>query len=123
MGGECETVVPSSKSKADKMTLGDIRVHEKDGEVHFHADSSGLKAAVPSGIWFQVWLRLMDQGGSFTFVDAERGTSVVVKVTVTDILPTTQPGPNSQVDASVSVSKIGVGDIFKALHEFTIRKR
>jgi hypothetical protein len=112
MGGERETVLSPSKANGKKATIGDIRVHEKDGEVHFHADSSGLKAAVPSGVWFQAWMKLMDQGGTFSFVDAERNTAVTADVIVAD----------GKIDADISVSEIKVGDTFKALHEFTIRK-
>ena len=113
MGGERETTVCQSKATSKKATLGDIRVHESNSEVHFHADSSKLKVAVPTGIWFQAWMRLMDQGGTFSFIDSERGTRVMVDIPTID---------DDVIDAKVSISKIEMGDTFKALHEFTTRK-
>jgi hypothetical protein len=112
MGGEREAVVSPSKSINKNTNIGDIRVHEKDGEIHFHADSMKLKVAVPVGVWFQAWMRLMDQGGSFSFVDSERGTSVTIAVII----------DQDSIDANVTVDKTKVGDTFKALHEFTTRK-
>ena len=113
MGGEREKVIPPSKSVHKNAAIGDIRVHEKDGEVHFHADSSKLKVAVPTGTWFQAWMRLVDQGGSFSFADSERGTFLTIKVEVSD---------DKKLDASILVSKTEFGETFKALNEFTTRK-
>ena len=120
MGGERETTVAAAISKKGETQVGDIRLHESDGEVHFHADSSGLKVAVPSGIWFQAWMRLMDQGGSFTFVDTSRNTSLVLTIQVVADTGDTKAKP--RIDAELLVGEIESGDAFKTLHEFTTRK-
>ncbi len=38
MGGERETVIPASSTKTDNKTgqIGSVRIHENNGEVHFH---------------------------------------------------------------------------------------
>lgn len=114
MGGERETTVCSAKDVGKKTTIGDIRVHEANGEVHFHADSSKLKVAVPSGIWYRDWTRLIDDGGSRTFIDIERGTRLMLDLDV---------GDHNAIDAHISIDEIDLGDTFKALHEFTSGKK
>ena len=117
MGGERETTVAAAISKKGSAKIGDIRIHESKGEIHFHVDSSNFKVAVPSGVWFQAWMRLMDQGGSFTFVDAKRNTSVIATVEVT-----TDGNDKSRVDAKLLIGEIETSDAFRTLHEFTIGK-
>lgn len=113
MGGERETTVCASKATSkDTTVLGDIRIHEAKGEVHFHADSSGLKVAVPCGVWFQAWTRLMNEGGIFNYIDPKRNTIIQVD-TIVD---------GAKIDAKVSINTIEIGDTFKALQEFTIGK-
>jgi hypothetical protein len=116
MGGERETTVASSKSDKNKTTIGDIRIHEANGEVHFHSDSSKLKVAVPSGAWYRDWTRLVDQGGSCTLIDNERNTRLTVEVAL-------RGDDFSEIDASLSIAKIVMSDTFKALHEFTTGKK
>jgi hypothetical protein len=114
MGGERETTVASSKSNKNKTTIGDVRIHESNGEVHFHSDASNLKVAVSSGIWYRDWARLADMGGTCTFIDLNRNTRLTVEVTV-DLSFT-------EIDAHLSISNIKMGDTFKALHTFTTGK-
>jgi len=113
MGGERETTVSPSKAK-NKATIGDIRIHESNGEVHFHADATKLKVAVPSGIWYRDWSHLVDMGGTCTFIDIERSTRLVVEVN-TDF-------DSDEIDARLSISSIKMGDTFKALQTFTTGK-
>jgi hypothetical protein len=112
MGGEREIVCPS-KDIGKGMTLGDIRIHESDGDVHFHDDSSKLKVAVPCGVWFSAWLKLMVYGGNFSYIDTDRGAMVQVNVVTHDAV----------VDVETFVEKIEVGDTFKAMQKFTFGKR
>jgi hypothetical protein len=115
MGGERETTVASSKSQdKNKTTIGDIRIHEANGEVHFHSDSSKLKVAVPSGTWYRDWARLVDLGGTCSFIDVERSTLLVVEIN-TDF-------DTDETDAHLSISSIKMGDTFKALQTFTMGK-
>jgi hypothetical protein len=116
MGGERETKVSpcASKAKTDNVTVCDIRVHEVNGEVHFHADSLKLKVAVPSAVWYRDWTRIVDLGGTCTFIDIERSTRLIVEVN-TDF-------DSDEIDAHLSVSKISMGDTFSALQKFTMGK-
>jgi hypothetical protein len=114
MGGERETTVASKSQDKNKTTIGDIRIHESNGEVHFHSNSSKLKVAVPSGIWYRDWTRLVDLGGTCSFIDVERSTLLVVEVN-TDF-------DTDEMDAHLSISKVKMSDTFKALHTFTMGK-
>jgi hypothetical protein len=114
MGGERETMVASSKSDKSKTTIGDIRIHEANGEVHFHSDSSKLKVAVPSGTWYRDWARLVDMGGTCTFIDIERSTRLTVEVN-TDL-------DSDEMDAHLAIGNIKMSDTFKALQAFTVGK-
>jgi len=114
MGGERETTVASSKSDKNKTIIGDIRIHEANGEVHFHSDASKLKVAIPSGTWHRDWTRLVDLGGTCSFVDVERSTLLVVEVN-TDF-------DTGEMDAHLSIGSVKMGDTFKALQTFTTGK-
>ena len=119
MGGERETTVEAGvKTSAAKSTsIGDIRIHENAGEVHFHADSKKLKVAIPSGIWYQAWMRLADTGGRFTYVDAERKTQLAVHIVDDDT------GQKPVREAHLYVTEVDTGDTFKSLHKFTTGKK
>ena len=118
MGGSYETQVESAPvTKGGTTTLGDIRVHEKDGEVHFHADSSGLKVAVPCAVWFKAWDRLNQELGIWSFVDHERGTNLTVEMEFDPMLD------KPVVDVRFEIKEVELSANFKALHKFTTRKR
>jgi len=114
MGGERETTVASSKSDKTKATVDGIRIHESNGEVHFHSDSLKLKVAVPSGVWYRDWMRLVDLGGTCTFIDIERSTRLIVEVN-TDF-------DSDEIDAHLTIGSIKMGNTFKALQAFTAGK-
>ena len=76
------------------------------------AHGAKLKAAVPSGVWFKTWMRLVDEGGGFTFVDVENDTFVTVEITI----------DTGTIDAEVTIDKLKAGDKFKALQQFTTGK-
>jgi hypothetical protein len=109
MGGEREIETNMSNREAGT-NMGDIRIHEKNGEVHFH--SKKLKVAVPVGIWFQAWMRLMDLGGTFKFFDIERNTAIDIKV----------DNICGELDVVASINEVKIGETFKLLHKFTTRK-
>ena len=119
MGGERETTVPSTFANDKGVTLGDIRIHEKAGEVHFHNDSKKLKVAIPSGVWYQAWMRLCDQAGTFTYVDAERNTSMAVQVRAD---PRTDAN-KILFEAQIKIEAVDLSDTFKSLHKFTTGKK
>jgi hypothetical protein len=114
MGGEREIKVSSSKSDKNKTTIGDVRIHESNGEVHFHSDASNLKVAVPSGVWYRDWARLVDIGGTCTFVDIDRSTRLTIEVNTNF--------DSNEMDAHLSICSIKMGDAFKALQTFTMGK-
>ena len=120
MGGANETTVAASPTVTGKgANLGDIRIHESQGEVHFHSDSSKLKVAVPVAVWYKAWTELVNKGGEFCYVDTQRKTSLLVAVEIT----TDGSTGKSTIDAEVQVGEITVGDTFKALASFTTGKK
>lgn len=58
MGGKDEFTTPAKT--ADGQTIGNIRIHESGGEVHFHDDQNRVKAAVPVPAMYEVWAKLRD---------------------------------------------------------------
>jgi hypothetical protein len=115
MGGARETTVSSKATESDKKkkTIGDIRIHESNGEVHFHSDTSKLKVAIPVGVWFHDWANFIHHGGSYSYVDHERSTKLSIAFNCYD----------GVTDACISIEKIEMGDAFKSLQEFTFGKK
>jgi len=63
MGGDKETIAIQTKTttRGETKECGKIRYHENSGEVHFHDDDNGLKVAIPSGVWYNMFLNLVKQ--------------------------------------------------------------
>lgn len=54
-----------------------LRLHINSGQMHFHDDKSGLKAAVPMADWWTATQKLL-QLQRFVWVDAVNGTLLIV---------------------------------------------
>lgn len=83
MGGDRETLAPQTKQtdSGEIEECGQVRYHEKDGEIHFHDDTSGMKVAVPSGVWFQQYQSLMKEvPSSFSYADTKNRAVLNIKV-------------------------------------------
>lgn len=132
MGGEREDVIETrpkgrkSPEATELKTAGQsIRIHESNGEVHFHVDKEKLKCAVPVGEWWKAWNVIaasMRKGMElFYFVDEVNGTALIV----TDVITTdakVKGGPYTR-DTTIEVRKLENGnDVFKKLKKFTEAK-
>ncbi len=116
MGGERETKVPKSQSQSTPTSLGDIRIHESGGEVHFHDDKSKLKVAVPVAEWWKEWQKLKAAtpiAAQWVYVDSVNSTllSIISLVDIDKAPP--------EVRLSIDIQKIQVADNFKKIQEFT----
>jgi hypothetical protein len=89
-----------------------IRIHESGGEVHFHDDTTKLKAAVPVSEWFRAWQKLSSQPQRQQFFDPKNNTTLVVETRF----------DNGAVDAVITLSQMTTGTNFSELSKFTTRK-
>lgn len=82
MGGERQFEAPAeTKTDTGENVIGNLRIHESNGEVHFHDDNNGLKAAVPTAIMFEAWENLSsDQKKKFNYKDRTNRTEICVRV-------------------------------------------
>lgn len=114
MGGEKETVVEQKgKSKSGETKLSSFRIHENNGEVHFHDDANKLKCAVPMGAWWKAWDKLRGEPGFWNYVDTSNNTALTVETQVDGVL---------KFDVALSIEKITVGDDYSKLNTFSKRK-
>lgn len=79
MGGAREYQTPA-KSQSGQV-IGQLRIHENNGEVHFHDDTQGLKSAVPVATIFAAW-EAMSAGRQkkFDFDDTKNGTRLNMRI-------------------------------------------
>jgi hypothetical protein len=123
MGGEREGYVESKeKPSKSQETMGSVagtsgqrlRYHENAGEVHFHDDAIGLKAAVPVAEWWKAWEKLKAQPERWEWVDAKNNTYLVVETQIV--------GDPPGIEAFTSLTNLVVGPNFQAFNNFTKRK-
>lgn len=75
-----ESLVRSSlKSLAASGSLPKLRMHENNGEIHFHDDAGGVKAAVPVADMWAAWTKLQ-HGGYWQFVDENNHSILAILV-------------------------------------------
>ena len=56
MGGARETVLPKAADPTSAgLAIGDLRLHEANGQVHFHDDKAGLKYSEPFNVKVADW--------------------------------------------------------------------
>ena len=120
MGGDREFTVPADKAVLSN--VGDLRVHESKSQVHFHADDSDLKVAVPVDRWFTAWERLCTELGAWQYFDLK--TRCVLRVTVSTggSSPCNVPQAGVVSDivyAKLTIDKVKVDSIFEELDKFT----
>ena len=114
MGGERETIIKTSKTG---QLIGDVRIHEKNGEVHFHLDKLALKVAVPVPRWFAAWEKLRTEPGSWCFYDVKRNTLLEVHTSVRQ----SDPADITKLEITVDleITKAGTTTEFADLDKFT----
>lgn len=114
MGGERETLVEKKepKAKSGKADIGNLRIHENNGEIHIHDDASKLKAAVPVFAWWKMWDKLRNEPGAWTWIDPANKTRVSVETTI----------DQTTTDVKISVSSIAFSDAWDKINTFTKKK-
>lgn len=79
MGGDREFTTPAKTVTGQ--FLGNIRIHENNGEVHFHDDRARCKVAVPVAQMFAAWERMSDgRMTKYKFIDQINGTMLRMRV-------------------------------------------
>lgn len=80
MGGDREFTTPA-KSIETSEHIGNLRIHESNGEIHFHDDSNSLKVAIPSADMFAAWEKLSTgQKKKFSHKDRTNGTQLLIEI-------------------------------------------
>jgi hypothetical protein len=117
MGGEREeTVAVKGKGKSGEETVGNIRFHEKDGEVHFHDDANKLKVAVPVSVWWDAWNTVSGRRTDWDYIDLKRSTLLRVSQSV---LGRSDTGQDELCDLHLTLEKVRIGNTYQALQRFT----
>lgn len=110
MGGERETSVPASKGTTTPTSVNNIRVHESQGEVHFHDDSAKLKAAVPVAVWWKAWEQLRTEPTPWVWYDPVNGTELRIE-------PASRGTHTMEYEVTLHAATFG--PVFTALSSFT----
>lgn len=122
MGGQRETTVPQkTKSKAGpSQTVGSVRIHEENGEVHFHDDANKLKVAMPVADWSIAWDKL-SQGAKrkLKFYDVERKTLLRIRVKALSEKATDGAKKRKVLCAFITIEPFECSNEFAALQKFT----
>ncbi len=121
MGGEKETKVSAKKStKSGSVEIGELRIHENKGEIHFHDDAKSLKCAVPVATWFATWQRMWNEiNTEFNLVDTKNGTTLLAKVVcIIPERPVSQQNSKPILDLHIYVDETEPTDALKAMLKF-----
>jgi hypothetical protein len=110
MGGTNEFAAPATVAKSIKapVEIGQARIHESGGKIHFHADAQGLKVSVPVANWFSAWEGISQTPGEWTFVDQNTAVTIATKI------------ENGILDAAINIFAIQTGTTYGALQKFTV---
>lgn len=115
MGGEREVQVEKKKDiklKSSDESIGNFRIHESNGEVHFHDDTNKFKAAIPVSAWWRVWEKLRNEPGSWSWIDPVNKTKLTVETAI----------DHDVFDVKISVCKAVVSSNYDKINTFTKRK-
>ncbi len=120
MGGKNETQVPKETKTAARApktatrAIGHIRVHENQGEVHFHDDAASLKVAVPAAAWFNAWGALSSGAQTtFSYLDPTNESMLTIDVTIKG------RRKKPRVDLDINVKPAALSASFEALKKFS----
>lgn len=98
MGGDREFTTQAKSTSDIGRVVGNLRIHENNGEVHFHDDKKGLKVAVPVDTMYAAWDRLADgRDTKFKYRDTANGTELRMRVI---------SRKDSPIDLNVEVRKL-----------------
>lgn len=122
MGGERETLVPQKTRKTDGSSheIGQIRIHESNGEVHFHDDTNKLKVAVPSATWFSAFEKALENMDSheWSYVDPKQKAVLTMKCRIRSANPK-KDRPIARAEVTLRIEKIELSDELAKLNKFT----
>lgn len=118
MGGKRETKI---EQKSSSMTLSQnsanpIRIHESQGEVHFHDDAAKLKVAVQAGAFWNEWAKIKS-GGETKLIDTERLACLTIKNSVVVLA-----NGELSLASEMNMQKIQPNDAYKKLSDFIASK-
>ncbi len=119
MGGKNETTVPKEKTRARApatatRAIGHIRVHENQGEVHFHDDAAEIKVAIPAAAWYNAWNALSSGAQrTFSYLDPTHESLLTIDVSIKG------RKKNPRVDLDISVKPAALSASFEALKKFS----
>lgn len=126
MGGERETILTQDAKNTGGITLGNIRCHENKGYIHFHDDANKHKVAVPTGIWFRLYERLMSETpNKIKYADPLNQTMLTVKskITKTKIKKKERKEGTDlrqmSLNVSVEITPLAVNHLVATLQKFT----
>ena len=107
MGGTKEATVPKSKSSksSGQTTSGSVRIHENNGEVHFHDDVNKLKVAAPVAEYDQKWAECKHGMKPVSFIDGKNQT-------IATLTPKVDAG---EIDVEIAVDKLSHSNTFNSL--------
>jgi hypothetical protein len=123
MGGERETFLEGEKSSggAPAGTAGSVgqvsgarlRIHENQGQIHFHDDVANMKVAVPVSVWWKAWQELQQPGHHWEYVDIDNKTCLSIETKII------QTGDVLTIDSAITVRRLGIGTNYNDLAKFT----
>lgn len=118
MGGTNETTGAQKQVTDTGQTevIGQVRYHEKDGEIHFHDDGNQLKVAIPVDKWFAAWQKI-ESGEPVCLMDAERKTCLTVET----VLVPAKDGNPANLDLAMKVQNLELSDDFNKLKQFSTK--
>lgn len=110
VGGEREMEVKKEpKAKSGKVSVGNFRIHQNNGEIHIHDDTDKMKVAVPVAAWWKMWDKLKSEPGVWTWIDTTRKTKITVESFV----------DQEAVDVKIDISAITFSDTWDKINTFT----
>jgi hypothetical protein len=123
MGGERETTSPQKvTTKGKTHTIGTVRYHEEDHQIHFHDDVNGLKVTIPAAQWLQAYQEMETHlPARKHFLDPQRKTVLYVHLKLTPKKPKKDITP--KVTATFSIhGNTEIDPEYEALRKFTYGK-
>jgi hypothetical protein len=93
-----------------------LRIHENNGEIHFHADALHMKVAVPVAEWWKAWQRLWNpfDRERWVWVDKTHNTRVKVE---TVVVP--QDDGTDLIELFAEVRRYTFGPTYQAMERFS----
>lgn len=113
MGGEREkTISAPTKGQVINLMSGAIRIHENQGEVHFHDDRAKLKVAVPVAQFWNAWEQSRGSLTTIRLFDPKNSTCAIIKTDMAEVKK------EWRLWTSVQVIKITIDPSYAQINDF-----